>query len=99
MMFVVKLHTLGKNILSICDKDILGKTFEEGRKILNLADPFYQGEEKTQEEVMSMLQSGYILHLTGMQSVKLALDLNLVDPDHILTVQGVPHAEVLFIEE
>ncbi len=95
-MFIVAVHQdKEKSILSICDKEIIGKVFEEGKRILKLDEKFYQGDERSEEEVVSLLKSAYILHFTGTHCVQIGIDHGLIDKDHIITVAGVPHAEVV----
>ncbi len=82
-------------LLVITDEDILGKKFEEGKKQLDLAAKFYLGEKKTKEEVKKLIPKARHLHLTGKHIVALAVELDLVNPKHILWVDKVPHAEVV----
>lgn len=82
-------------LLVITDEDILGKKFEEGKKQLDLAAKFYQGEKKTKEEVRRLIPKARHLHLTGKHIVAVAVELDLVNPKTILWVGGVPHAEVV----
>ena len=82
-------------LLVITDSDIIGKTFEEGKLQLDLTQSFYQGEEKNKEEIKEILKKARDLHFTGKESVALGVELDLVDSDKILYVDGVPHAEVV----
>lgn len=82
-------------LIIVTDKDILGKKFEEEKVQLDLTLAFYKGEEHSKEEVKEFLKKGYILHLTGKLSVAVAVEMDLVDPNRILWIQGVPHAEVV----
>ena len=82
-------------ILVITDKEIMGKIFEEENKQLDLSKKFYSGEERTVTEIKEILLESYILHLTGEKAVALATELNLIDPENIIWISNVPHAEVL----
>jgi hypothetical protein len=80
-------------LLVITDSDIINKTFEEGKKQLDLTKKFYVGNEKTEQEVKDLIKTAYILHLTGEHAVKLAHSLGLVEK--VITIKNVPHAEVV----
>jgi len=83
------------SVLVVTDSDILGKTFEEGKLQLDLSKEFYKGEEKNKEEVVAVLKKFSHLHLTGKGAVAIGVEQDYVDPQKILFVQGVPHAEVV----
>lgn len=82
-------------ILVITDEDILNKTFEEGKKQLDLTKGFYQGEKRNKEEVIKKIRTARLLHLTGKEAVSLGIELNLIDLKQILIIQDIPHAEVV----
>ena len=82
-------------LLVITDSDIVGKKFEEGNKQLDLTVPFYEGDEKTKEEVIPLLIKARDIHATGKHAVGLLVERELVDVDKILYVDKVPHAEVV----
>lgn len=88
-------NTPNGTILVITDEEILGKYHEERNKQLDLAHKFYQGEKKSEQEVIALIDAAYILHLTGIKSVGLGIKLGLVEKGKIVTVKGIPHAEVV----
>ena len=96
MNFIVaEKSTANGLLLVITDKDLIGKKFEEGKKQLDLSNKFYQGEEKTEEQVKELIKSAYILHLTGERILKLISELGLVDLSKVLKIKNIPHAEVV----
>jgi len=98
---LVKKHKTrdGKLILAICDSDLIGKKFEQGKIQLDLTKDFYKGEEKSDSEILLMIREAYILNLVGEKSVKLALKQGLIDETHILNIQGIPHAQCMIMRE
>lgn len=82
-------------IVVVTDEDIMGKVFEEGKWQLDLTKKFYQGEKKNKEEVKKILTVARHIHLTGKGAVAIGEEMELVDPEKILYVQKVPHAEVM----
>ncbi len=98
---LVKKHKTrdGRLILAVCDSELIGKKFEQGKLQLDLTNDFYKGEEKSESEVHLMFQQAYILNLVGEKSVKLALKQRLIDETHILKIEGVPHAQCVIVRE
>jgi hypothetical protein len=99
-MVVVKTHTKGDSVLvAVCDEDLLGQTFEEGVLQLDLTSEFYQGQSKTNIEACDIMRNADHLNIVGEKSVKLALDEGLIDEANIKTVDGVPFAQAIILQE
>ena len=81
-------------LIVVTDKDLLGKNFEEGKIQLDIRSVFYQGEEKTSEEVKKLIESARDVMFTGKAAVALGIEWDLINPKKILYVQNVPHAQV-----
>ncbi|MBU0461357.1 MAG: DUF424 family protein, partial [Nanoarchaeota archaeon] len=95
---LVKTHQAkGGILLAVCDTEILGKKFETDRLQLDLTSNFYKGEEKTEKELEQMIKTAYMLNLVGKKSVGFAIERDLVSADRIITIQGVPHAQVVLL--
>ena len=96
MQFIVaEKHSTHGLLLVITDEDILGKRFEEGKRQLDLSAKFYHGEQKTKEDVKTLIHKARHLHLTGKHIIAVAIELDVVHPNNILWVGGVPHAQVV----
>ena len=94
MKFIVNEKQTSQGIiLIVTDSDIIGKKFEEGNKQLDLTNKFYEGKEKSEEEVKNLIKEAYVLHLTGKEAVALGKELGLVE--NIIVIDGIEHAEVL----
>lgn len=81
-------------VVTICDSNLLGKTFTEGKIVLNVSERFYKGEEKTEQEILSMITDDDVLNIVGEESCNFAIKHNLVDKDNVKKIGGVPHAQV-----
>ncbi len=82
-------------LLVVTDKNLIGKVVEERSVRLDLSSIFYKGEEKTEEEVCSLISGARDIHLTGRCALALGRELRLIDERCILRVRGIPHAEVI----
>ncbi len=96
---LVKLHSSYRNVLAICDKELIGKTFTEGLRQIIINPHFFEGEQKTEKEVLKLIEMGaaedYTFNIVGKKSVSLALRCGLIKPEGIIKIQGVPIALVL----
>lgn len=79
-------------LLIITDKEIINKKFSENNLKLDLSKEFYQGEEKTKDEIN--LTEARDLHFTGKEAVAFGVEKGLIDPKRILYIENIPHAEV-----
>ena len=95
----VKVHESYRNVIAICDENLIGGSFEEGKMQIDVKENFYMGEKKTGEEVRKIIEDGRIedttFNIVGEESVNLALELNVVNKEGIKTVQGIPVALIL----
>lgn len=90
----VKIHHSYRNVISICDEELIGKKFEEDIRQLDVRKSFYEGDIKTKEEVIKLIQfqkmEDSTFNIVGPNSVACAIEAGLITEGGILTVDGVP---------
>jgi hypothetical protein len=96
-MFMKKYDTEGQLIVAVCDKNIIGKKFREGELVLRLNEDFYKGEDAWEEEVKEALSCATIANIAGEKSIACAVECGCIDPDNIIFIQGIPHAQMVKI--
>ena len=97
---ILKQHIIsGKIILVVCDDEILGKKFEEGRKQLDFTTDFFKGNKKTEEETKQLMKRSHYLNLNGEKTVAIGIELKLVDKKNIIWISNIPHAECVVVTE
>lgn len=86
----------GKSIVAVCDKELLGRKFEEGDRVLDLEANrgFYVGELCESGAVLNSLAGADSVNLVGPTAVGLGLEAGLVQEENVIKVAGVPHAQV-----
>jgi len=52
----IKIHEAYRIIVALADSNLIGKTFEEGIRQIEVRPNFFEGEEKNKEEVIKILQ-------------------------------------------
>ncbi|MBN2567161.1 DUF424 family protein [Candidatus Woesearchaeota archaeon] len=85
----------GRMMLAACDEGHLGKTYEEGERVLEVRPSFYHGKKADAERLRMLLSRAYIVNLVGEECVGLARDAGLVEKGTVLTVRGVPCVQVM----
>ena len=93
-MFWVKLHSGGRDIiLAVCDEELIGRTFSEGKLQITLYESFYKGVLVDEKGLEEHIRSATILNLVGERCIEKAVEMGWVDKDNILKIEGVPHAQ------
>ncbi|HDS45337.1 MAG TPA: DUF424 family protein [Methanomicrobia archaeon] len=92
----IKEYLSGSEVLvAVCDQDLVGRRFEDGKLRLTVSERFYKGVEATEEDLIRSLQQATIANLVGRRAVQCALDHKFIEETSILVVDGVPHAQML----
>jgi len=91
-----KLQQTGKDVvLAICDAELLGKTLQEGKIVFKIKDEFYNGGKTTVDEAIHMIKNATIINIVGKHCIEKAIQNNYIHPDAVLTINGVPHAQIM----
>ena len=96
---LIKIHKSYKYVIAICDSDLLGKIFEQGNKVLNIRESFYNGEEYSEEKAIKLMQDmireDATFNIAGEKSCNTALKAGIISKEGIKKVQNIPFALVL----
>ncbi|MBW3004713.1 DUF424 family protein [Candidatus Woesearchaeota archaeon] len=97
---IVKVHKKDeRTVVAVCDSDLLGKKFEQGELQLDLTSDFYKGTEMDEKEAGDLVRNADIVNLVGKNSVKLGMQEGVIEEDHILEIDGIPHAQAIIVHE
>jgi len=53
---LVKIHNAYRYVVAICDKEILGKKFEESNIVLDVRDNFFGGDEVDEKNLIEIIK-------------------------------------------
>ena len=96
---LVRIHKKDhRTIVAVCDKDLLGKVLQEKNRQLDLSGNFYNGEERSEEEIGDLLRNADGVNLVGPQSVKLGLQEGVITDDNVIVIANIPHAQAVLIQ-
>ncbi len=94
-MILVKVHeTPNGKLIAVCDKELLGRRFEEGNKELDLIrySDFYQGEMEDEEVFAEGLdpEDFYTVNAIGERATGVFIKKGIVRKSQVDSVQGIP---------
>ncbi|MDH7595451.1 MAG: DUF424 domain-containing protein [Candidatus Bathyarchaeia archaeon] len=92
----VNMRKWGKCVLlATCDAELLGKTLKEGKIVFHVHEKFYKGPRVTLEEALELIKQSTIVNMVGHKIVQKAIENGFVHPEAVLTIEGVPHAQIV----
>jgi len=96
-MYMKQYDTERQLIVAVCDKEIIGKKFQEGELTLKLEVSFYKGTDSSEKEVMEALLCATIANIAGQKAIACAVECGCIDPDNVIFIEGIPHAQMVRI--
>jgi hypothetical protein len=92
-------------LVSVCDVDCLGETYEgasgDGDGVsLAVTEEFYGGEDAEDvgpEAVVDSLRRATTANIVGDRAVGVAVDAGLIEEDRVLELDGTRHAQLLWL--
>jgi hypothetical protein len=95
-MISIKIYKQGNDILiGACDQDLVGKKFVDGKFQINVTKEFYGGRIISIETLIQYLKEATIANLVGKNAVECAIKIGLIDPNCVLKIKGIPHAQMV----
>ena len=96
---LVKITKAYRNIVTVCDSNLLGKKFEEGKFQLDIKKNFFNGEELSKEKTIKIMQNmskdDATFNIVGEKSVNVALKAKIISQEGIKKIQGIPFILIL----
>lgn len=94
----LKIYKNGDHVLvAACDKELLGKKLKHGNTAVEIRRGFYEGEDVTEAELKKALQEATTANLFGEKTVNCAIKCGLIDPDSVIMIDCVPHAQIFWV--
>jgi hypothetical protein len=94
-MLVTQRDTPEGLLVSVCDPEVLGETFENGSVSITVEESFYGGEPREPEAVVEVLSRAQVANLVGTEAVELAIEHGFVERANVLDLEGTLHAQFL----
>lgn len=88
-----------RDVVAVCDSEILGKTFEEDGFQLEVKESFYMGdkvsEDEAEKKMSDMKKEDATFNIVGEKSINTALKAGIISGDQIKKIQNIPYSLVL----
>lgn len=96
---LIKIHKSYRDVVAVCDKELLGKYFEEDKFQLDVKESFFSGEEKNPEEMTNLMKNlireDATFNIIGEKSVNCAKKAGIITEDSVGKINDIPFALVL----
>jgi hypothetical protein len=83
-------------MIAACDAELIGKCFREGELQLDVTS-FYDGATVDKIELIRHLRLATIGNFVGEKVVEIAIEQGLVDENHVIRIDGIPHAQTVLM--
>ncbi|HPD81554.1 MAG TPA: DUF424 family protein [Candidatus Pacearchaeota archaeon] len=88
-----------RNVVAVCDKELIGKRFEEGKFQLDVKENFFKGKEVSEEEVLRIMKNMKLedstFNIVGKKAVNIAIKAEIITEDGVGNIANIPFALVL----
>jgi hypothetical protein len=86
-------NIMGEVMLSAADSELIGSNLREGILHIEVMESFYGNINVTEEFLMESMEICTIGNFVGKRTVDLAVKKNIVNPENIITISKIPHAQ------
>ena len=94
---LLRIHRSADNheVIAICDRELLGRTLEEGDLTVKISEPFFGGEEIREEKLLEVLRTCGNINMFGKKCVEIAVRNGFIAEESCREIAGVPHVTIL----
>jgi len=97
-MILVKIHEdKDREVVAVCDSDLVGKEFNEGKLHIGISENFYKGKEMPRKSIIRILKVCKNANVVGKESIKLAIENSIIEEESVIMVKGIPVAMLIRI--
>jgi hypothetical protein len=85
-------------LVAICDEELVGKEIEiekDFRVMVN--ERFYKGRLIDEREAVELMEKATIGNLIGKRIIEVAIRENIISPESVILIGGIPHAQFIKI--
>lgn len=87
----------GEVLVAICDRELLGKKFEDRDRnlVLEVKESFYKGELVDSRFSLDQLKGATIVNMVGRGIIREVVESGVIRKESVISVGGVPHAQII----
>lgn len=95
----IKIHKSYREVVGICDVELIGKQFEEDIFQLDIKENFFKGEDLDEEKLIETMQDlskeDATFYIVGEKSTSAAIKAGLIKENSVKKIQNVPFSLIL----
>ena len=88
-----------RDVVAVCDSELLGQKFEENQFQLDVKESFFKGEKFSEEKIIEILKDmkkeDATFNLIGERTVDIAIKAGVVSEKNVGKIKEVPYALIL----
>ena len=94
----IKIYETDESILlTVCDRELIGKTLKGNGLKLDVDEEFYKGKLADDAQVQTALLEATTANIVGERSVDNAVKCGAIDRACLIYIDGVPHAQMFCV--
>jgi uncharacterized protein len=98
-MIAINIIKSRRDVVAVCDFELIGKVIEEGKFRLEVKENFFLGKQVSEKEAISLMERMAIedatFYIVGKEAVDCALKAQLIVEEDVKVVQDVPLVLIL----
>lgn len=98
-MFSVKIIKSYRDVVAVCDSNLVGKSFEDEGFQLNVKADFFKEREIEESELVRIMENMSLedatFNIVGENSIKVAIKAGIISEEQVKSIENVPFALVL----
>lgn len=95
----IKIHKSCRTVVALCDSDLIGKKFDEGKRELFVRENFYKGEEVDKNQAIKIMHvqaaEDATFNIAGKESIAAAIEAGIIKREAVHKIKGIPFSLVL----
>ncbi|NOR84725.1 DUF424 family protein [archaeon] len=98
MTYILKIHESdNKQLVALCDSELLGKVFEQNNFILDIDEDFFGGDIADEKTILESIKIAHTINASGNKIVEFLLSKNIIEKSHVKTIDNVKYVIILRI--
>ncbi|MHA1583556.1 MAG: DUF424 domain-containing protein [Candidatus Baldrarchaeia archaeon] len=96
MRVYLKVRRVQKEVVvAVCDENLLGKKFKEGRLRLHVKEDFYGGQLVSIKEGVDAIKEATIANIVGENIIRKLIEEGLIIEEAVIKIAGIPHVQII----
>jgi hypothetical protein len=86
-------------VVALCDSELLGKKFDDGKRQLDIRENFYKGDKVNEEQAINIIKIQSVedasFNIVGKKSIDVAIKAGIITKEGAAKIRNIPFALVL----